>query len=459
MFTRTRRNFLRQSLSLTAAAAGVNLITGKITQAGTARSYRNIIGANRRVRLGLIGCGGQGTGDLRAALRIGNTELVALCDVDDRQIPEALKKIQKRDGLAVSPQLVTRDFRKLLELKDIDAVIIGTPDHWHALPMIEACMAGKDVYVEKPLSLTIAEGRAMVDAARRYNRVVQMGTQQRSAPHYRDAVEYVQSGQLGKIRAVRCWAYQDWMGNIGHKPDSAPPPEVDYDFWLGPAPQRPFNENRFHFNFRWFYDYSGGLMTDWGAHMIDVANWAMKLKAPLSAASVGGKFGFPDNDEETPDTQQAIWDCGDYSMIWEHATAIGQGPFMRDHGVAFHGNNGILVVDRGGWEVYPETDGSAGRKKYRNGAASLPRQSSGGADYHQLHVKNWLDCLDSRQRPHSDVEIGHNSMIALHLGNIAYRTKRTIQWDVKNERVIGDAAAQRLVAKDYRAPWKLPTLS
>ena len=459
MFTRTRRNFLRQSLSLTAAAAGVNLITGKITQAGTARSYHNIIGANRRVRLGLIGCGGQGTGDLRAALRIGNTELVALCDVDDRQIPEALKKIQKRDGLAVSPQLVTRDFRKLLELKDIDAVIIGTPDHWHALPMIEACMAGKDVYVEKPLSLTIAEGRAMVDAARRYNRVVQMGTQQRSAPHYRDAVEYVQSGQLGKIRAVRCWAYQDWMGNIGHKPDSAPPPEVDYDFWLGPAPQRPFNENRFHFNFRWFYDYSGGLMTDWGAHMIDVANWAMKLKAPLSAASVGGKFGFPDNDEETPDTQQAIWDCGDYSMIWEHATAIGQGPFMRDHGVAFHGNNGILVVDRGGWEVYPETDGSAGRKKYRNGAASLPRQSSGGADYHQLHVKNWLDCLDSRQRPHSDVEIGHNSMIALHLGNIAYRTKRTIQWDVKNERVIGDAAAQRLVAKDYRAPWKLPTLS
>ncbi|HWQ32663.1 MAG TPA: Gfo/Idh/MocA family oxidoreductase [Blastocatellia bacterium] len=459
MFTRTRRNFLRQSLGLTAAAAGMNLLTGRITQAGTARSYRNILGANRRVRLGLIGCGGQGTSDLRAALRLGNTELVAMCDVDDRQIPEAIKKIQKRDGLTLSPQLATRDFRKLLEVKDLDAVIIGTPDHWHALTMIYACMAGKDVYVEKPLSLTIAEGRAMVDAARRYSRVVQMGTQQRSAPHYKDAVEYVQSGQLGKIRAVRCWAYQDWMGNIGHKPDSDPPPEVDYDFWLGPAPKRPFNENRFHFNFRWFYDYSGGLMTDWGAHMIDIANWAMKLKAPLSAASVGGKFGFPDNDEETPDTQQAIWDCGDYSMIWEHATAIGQGPFMRDHGVAFHGNNGILVVDRGGWEVYPETDGSAGRKKYKNGAASLPRQSSGGVDYHQLHVKNWLDCLDSRRRPNSDVEIGHNSMIALHLGNIAYRTKRTIRWDVEKERVIGDTEAQRLVAKDYRAPWRLPTLS
>lgn len=459
MSRRTRRTFLQQSLGLGATVTGWSLFGQGTARAGTAKSYSRILGANRRVRLGLIGCGGQGTGDLRAALRLGNTELAGLCDVDDRQIPEALKKIQKRDGIQVSPQFTGRDFRRLLDSKDIDAVIIGTPDHWHALTMITACMAGKDVYVEKPLSLTIAEGRAMVEAARRYNRVVQMGTQQRSAPHYKDAVEYVKSGQLGKIRAVRCWAYQDWMGNIPVKPDSEPPPEVDYDMWLGPAPKRPFNENRFHFNFRWYYDYSGGLMTDWGAHMIDIANWGMGVKAPLSAASVGGKFGFPDDAEETPDTQQAIWDCGGYSMIWEHATAIGQGPFMRDHGVAFHGNNGILVVDRGGWEVYPETDVSTGRKGYKKDSASLPRQGNGGVDYHQLHVKNWLDCLDSRKRPNSDVEIGHNSMIALHLGNIAYRTQRTIRWDVEKEQVIGDSEAQKLVSKEYRTPWKLPTLT
>ena len=167
--------------------------------------------------------------------------------------------------------------------------------------------------------------------------------------------------------------------------------------WLGPAPLRPFNQNRFHFNFRWYYDYSGGLMTDWGAHMIDIANWAMGVKAPSAAVSVGGKFGFPDDAEETPDTQQALWEFDGFSMIWEHATAVGQGPYMRDHGVAFHGNNGVLVVDRGGWEVYPETETKNGKKRYRY--AGEPRRGSGGVDYHQLHVKNFLDCMDSRKRP------------------------------------------------------------
>jgi predicted dehydrogenase len=301
--------------------------------------------------------------------------------------------------------------------------------------------------------LTIAEGRVMVDVARRTNRVVQMGTQQRSATHYAEAVDYVKSGKLGKIRLVKTWAYQDWMGNIPVVPDSEPPASVDYDFWLGPAPKRPFNKNRFHFNFRWFYDYSGGLMTDWGAHMIDIANWGMGVKAPKAALSVGGKFGFPDNAEETPDTQQALWEFDGFSMLWEHATAMGQGPFMRDHGVAFHGNNGILVVDRGGWEVYPETETKKRKKTYR--MAGEPRRSSGGEDYHLLHVKDFLDCMDSRKRPRSDVEVGHDSMIACHLANIAFRVGRRVNWDVEKERVIGDAEAQKLVAKEYRAPWKL----
>ena len=344
------------------------------------------------------------------------------------------------------------DFRELLD-EQLDAVIIATPDHWHALPTVMACQAGKDVYVEKPLALTIGEGRVMVDAARTYGRVVQMGTQQRSAKHFTDAVEFVKSGALGKIRVVKTWAYQDWMGNIPRVPDSEPPSSVDYDFWLGPAPKRPFNKNRFHFNFRWYYDYSGGLMTDWGAHMIDIANWGMGIKAPKSAVSVGGKFGFPDDAEETPDTQQALWDCGDYSMIWEHATAIGRGPEQRDHGVEFHGNDGVLVVDRGGWEVYPETDRMKGMKSYRS--AGVPRQGAGNEDYHFLHVKNFLDCMRSRERSRSDVEIGHNSMIACHLGNIAFRLGRQVRWDAEKERMIDDAEAQKYVTRPYRAPWKL----
>jgi predicted dehydrogenase len=444
MARKTRRSFLQHSVAGLAGAAALS------PTAASARSQAQVAGANRRVRVGLIGCGGMGTSDLRQALRLG-AQVVALCDVDDAQSARVKDLVSK--DFSQTPELVTRDFRHLLDRKDIDAVIVATPDHWHAIPTVMACQAGKDVYVEKPLSLTIGEGRTMVDVARKHKRVVQMGTQQRSAPHYASAVEYVKGGALGKIRLVKTWAYQDWMGNIPVKPDGPPPAGVDYDMWLGPAPSRPFNPNRFHFNFRWYYDYSGGLMTDWGAHMIDIANWGMGVKAPNACVSVGGKFGFPDDAEETPDTQQALWEFDGYSMIWEHATAVGQGPYMRDHGVAFHGNNGVLVVDRGGWEVYPETETSQGRKKYRY--AGEPRRGTGGVDYHQAHVRNFLDCMDSRQPPRSDVEVGHNSMIACHLGNIAFRARRRIQWDVEGERVVGDAEAQAMVDKPYRAPWKL----
>lgn len=442
---RSRRTFLKQSLT---GAAAVGLAPAV---AASAASQERVAGANRRIRVGLIGCGGMGRGDLRAALRHG-VQCVALCDVDDAHTAETRDLVGKE--FDQRPELLTRDFRQVLDRKDVDAVIIGTPDHWHALQTVMACDAGKDVYVEKPLALMIGEGRIMVDVARRTNRVVQMGTQQRSAPHYAEAVEYVKSGQLGSIRLVKTWAYQDWMGNIPVVPDSAPPPNVDYDMWLGPAPERPFNKNRFHFNFRWYYDYSGGLLTDWGAHMIDIANWGMDVKAPKAAASVGGKFGFAESAEETPDTQQALWEFDGFSMIWEHATAIGQGPYMRDHGVAFHGNNGVLVVDRGGWEVFAETitEGAKG-KRYR--AAGLPRRGSGGHDYHSMHVKNFLECMDSRQKPRSDVEIGHESMLGLHLANIAFRLRRRVNWDAAKEQVIGDPEAQAQVLRPYRAPWSI----
>ena len=450
---RSRRTFIR---NVAAGAAGGVLLPSAAARTVDASSQDRVAGANRRIRVGLIGCGGQGMSDLRAALRLG-AQCVALCDVDDEQALKAAESLKRT--FDQTPDLVTRDFRRVLDRQDVDAVIVGTPDHWHALPSVMACQAGKDVYVEKPLALTIGEGRVMVNAARRYNRVVQMGTQQRSANHFKSAVEYVKSGALGKIRLVKTWAYQDWMGNVPRVPDGNVPPGVDYDMWLGPAPKVPFNKNRFHFNFRWYYDYSGGLMTDWGAHMIDIANWGMGVNVPKSATSVGGKFGFLESAEETPDTQQALWQFDGFSMIWEHATAMGQGPYMRDHGVAFHGNNGVLVVDRGGWEVLPETGRNSwdGAKTYR--MKGEPRRGTSGPEMHQAHVKDFLDCMDSRKRTASDVEIGHNSMIACHLANIAFRTGRVVHWDAAREQITGDAEAQKLVTKQYRAPWVLPAIA
>ena len=441
-----RRSFLKRT---TAGLAGVGM--AGVGRPLTAAAQSRVAGANRRIRVGLIGCGGMGGSDLRDFLRVGNVECVALCDVDDTQAAKMKETVSR--NFNQNPALLTRDFRRVIDQKEIDAVIVATPDHWHAIPTSMACQAGKDVYVEKPLSLSIGEGRVMVDVARRHQRVVQMGTQQRSGSQFTEAVEYVRSGKLGKIRLVKTWAYQDWMGNIPVVPDEPVPATVDYDMWLGPAPQRPFNRNRFHFNFRWYWDYSGGLMTDWGAHMIDIANWGMGVKAPRAAMSVGGKFGFPEDAEETPDTQQALWEFDGFSMVWEHATAIGKGPYDRDHGVAFHGNNGVLVVDRGGWEVYPETETVKRKKTYR--MAGEPRRGPSGEDSHLAHVRNFIECMDSRQNPRSDVEIGHYSMIACHLSNIAFRLGRRVEWDAEKERFVNDAEAQRLVTREYRAPWKL----
>jgi predicted dehydrogenase len=444
---KTRRSFLMSS----AGAAGGSLLAGAAPL--TAASQSRIAGANDRIRVALIGCGGMGSEDLTDMLRVKGTECVALCDIDDARLAGAQKNVL--DPAGQKPVLTTRDFRNVIAMKDLDVVIVATPDHWHALPTVMACQAGKDVYVEKPLSVSIGESRIMVDTARKYGRVVQMGTQQRSAEHYRQAIDYVKSGKLGKIRVVRAWAYHDWLGETPPVPDSEPPAGVDYDLWLGPARKRPFNKNRFHFSFRWFWDYSGGLMTDWGAHMIDVANWGMDVKAPRSAASVGGKFAYPQDAMETPDTQQVIWAHPGFTMIWEHALGIGRGPEAREHGVAFHGADGLLVVDRAGWEVYSETN-RLGRPMREFKSIAVPRQpASARDDYHLAHVQNFIDCVRSRQRPRSDVEIGHNSMIACHLANIAQRLGRQVNWDVENERVLEDAEAQKFVMREYRAPWKL----
>jgi predicted dehydrogenase len=224
--------------------------------------------------------------------------------------------------------------------------------------------------------------------------------------------------------------------------------------WLGPAPKVPFNRNRFHFTFRWYWPYSGGLMTDWGAHMIDIANSGMGIKAPSTAMSVGGKFAYPKDAMETPDTQQVMWQYPEFSMIWEHALGVGHGPESREHGVQFHGEGAVLVVDRAGWEVIPETD-RIDRPLRVYKSMGLPRHDIRVDDMHERHVENFVECMKTRERPHSDVEIGHNSMIACHLGNAAFRLGRRVDWDIENEKPRGDSEAVELMAPKYRAPWKL----
>lgn len=442
----TRRKFLNTSATATTAAAFAAAPAAAASKIGQTSP-------NDKIGVALIGSGGMGRNDLRQFLRIPEVECRAICDVDRDHLNQGIEMVEQQRGNRPDGH---EDFRRVLDREDVDAVIVGTPDHWHALNSVLACQAGKDVYVEKPLATTIAEGRAMVDAARRYNRVVQVGTQQRSGRHFQQAVDFVRSGELGKIRLVRAWAYLDWKSELGNPPDGQPPETANYDLWLGPAPKRPFNPARFHFTFRWFWDYSGGLMTDWGAHMVDVAMWAME-QDPIGAMAGGGKYGYPDDIMETPDTQQSIVQFPAFNLIWEHMLGVGVGPWQREHGVAFHGENGILIVDRGGWEVHSETN-SEDRPGRIFKMKPVPRQGGSG-DFHFAHINNFIDCVKSRQRPLADVELSHKSVNACHLGNIAVRLQTRVGWDAKTEKLTGPEEAQALVGREYRAPWKLPKLS
>ena len=412
------------------------------------------IAPSDKVRVAVIGCKGMGFSNLNSFLKIPEVECLALCDVDQNVLDMRLAEVEKMTG---KKPLAYRDFRKLLENKDIDAVIIGTPDHWHCLMMVMACEAGKDVYVEKPLANTMQECRIMVKAAERYNRVVQVGMWQRSGKHWQDAMDYLWEGHIGKVRLVKTWAYQGWMKPVPILADSAVPAGVDYDLWLGPAPLRPFNENRFHFNFRWFWDYAGGLMTDWGVHIIDMALYGMKASAPKAVMASGGKFAYPDDASETPDTLQAIYEFDDFSMLWEHGTGIGQGPYGRDHGVAFIGNTGTLVVDRSGWELIPETERISGQLQYKM-PAMPPRNVDPSRRGLDQHTQNFIDCMKTREKPKCHTEIGAHTAIVAHMGNIAFKTGQKIYWDEASGTFKNQAAANQLMEAQYRAPWKLPVL-
>ncbi len=383
-----------------------------------------------------------GWANVRSHLKISPVEVTALCDVDRNVLDKRAKELQEMTGSAAT---LYGDYRALLEDSDLDAVIIATPDHWHALMTMHACEAGKDVYVEKPLANSVRECDAMVAAANYYGRVVQVGQWQRSGPHWDEAMAFVHSGKLGNIRTVKAWAYQGWMQNIPQRPDGPTPEDVDYDMWLGPAPARAFNPNRFHFTFRWFWDYAGGLMTDWGVHLIDMVLYGMNAVSPKSVLSAGGAFAYPEGGMETPDTQQAIHEYDGFSMIWEHAAGIDNGPYGRTHGVAFIGNNGTLVVDRGGWAIIPEGEKMPAATHAKPEGADLDR-----------HTANFIECMKSRAAPKCPPEVAWLAAVNAHLGNVAFKTGRKVYWDHTSRSFPGDDEANALLSASYREPWALP---
>lgn len=438
-----RRHFLKQSSTLLGGTALLSAIDHPAFGI-----LKTPFSAANQINIGAIGINGMGWSDVTSALKQPGVNLVALCDVDKTVLDKRLGDLAKMNVNAANIKTYT-DYRKLLEQKDIDAVIIGTPDHWHALIMIHACEAGKDVYVEKPVGNSIVECRAMVAAQKRYNRVVQVGQWQRSQQHFRDAVDFIGTGQLGNIRTVKVWCYQGWMRPAPVVPDSAPPAGVDYKTWLGPAKTRPFNSSRFHFNFRWFWDYAGGLMTDWGVHLLDYGLLGMNAPVPKTVVSLGGKFAYPELAQETPDTLTALYEFDNFNLVWDHAMGIDNGSYGRDHGIAYIGNNATLVLNRGGWEVLEERNSKTKVSK------PLVKPSDNGLD---KHWENFVSVVRSRKMAdlNCPVEAGAHVATVAQMGNISFRSGQRVVWDKEAGKFTDEKLNREYLLKEYYNGYKLP---
>jgi len=436
-----RRNFLRQT-AITAIGTG---IVAAIPMDVLAAIRKKVSPADV-IRVGLIGCKGQGWSNLTSMLKMSEVQCAAICDIDQSIIEQ-----RKADLLKINNYpIVYTDYRKLLDNKDIDIVIVATPDHWHCLQMIDAVAAGKDVFVEKPVSNSIYEAQLMVNAANRYNKIVQVAQWQRSQQHFKDAIAFVHSGKLGKISSTKAWMYRAGTKPLPPIPNEPVPAGVDYNMWLGPTAKRPFNKNRFHYEFRWFWDYAGGLMTDWGVHLIDMVLLGMKASVPKSVTALGGKYVFPTDARETPDVMTAVYDYGDFQMTWEHNLATGIGLYGMQHGIAFIGEKGTLLLNRGGWEVRADKEKDVPKME----AVAWQAQSDKGLDKHTV---NFIEAVKTKNKSILNCSIEEGAKVAInsHMGNIAYRTAEKINWDeAKNK--FTNADADKLVKPDYQNGWKLP---
>ncbi len=388
------------------------------------------------IRLAVMGVHGRGRDHVKGFSAFDDVEIVYLIDPDENTFPKALEAV---NGKQKRPPKLEKDVRRVLEDKDVDALAIVGPDPWHAQAPVWACQAGKHVYVEKPVSHNLVEGRRMVEAARKHDRVVQAGTQRRSVSHFKSAAEFVRGGGLGKVPFVRtCIAGN--RPSIGHQKDEpAAPKGVDYDLWLGPAAERPFNKNRFHYEWHWNWDYGTGELGNNGIHALDVVRMVLGLDAPLRITSGGGKL-FYDDDRETPDTQVATFDFPETCVVWEHRIWSKTGFGGESWGVVLYGEKGTLVFDKNGWHV-------------EDGVTASDKASD---KFDAVHFRNFLDCIKDGKRPTADIEEGHKSTRLCHLGNVALRTGRTLKFDPKTETIVDDAEANKLLGRTYRKPFELP---
>lgn len=440
--TMTRRRFLGTA---TPAAVGAGLAASQTWKMARAAER----GANERIRVGLVGCGGRGQYLMEQFQRAGNVKITAVCDVNEQRAAEAQKKAGGEKVMA------TGDFRLVVESKDVDVVIVAPVGHWHVLPTIHACRSGKDVYVEKPLGTSIGEGRAAVAAARKYKRVVQVGCQQHSWEHYIEAVELIRSGKLGTIAHVHVWDFEQTYPGWGSPPDASPPPFLDWEFYLGPAPQVPYNPNRYDHHY-WFHDYGSGYQVDWAVHHYDIVHWAMGVSAPVSAVGHGGKYAFPDENTEWPDTFDGACEyppgpVAKHGFLLTCAQRRSNNHPLEGaaHGKMFYGTHGTLVLHRAGYQVFSQTHGGKKVLEEKSG------RSKGEHDAVVDHIRNFLECCRTRKAPNCEVEIGHCSSNPGHLMNIAYRVGRRIRWNAQTERIVDDPEADAFVTKKYRSPWNL----
>jgi len=399
--------------------------------------------AMERLRLGFIACGGRARQLMKIFKEFPDVEIAMVSDVLEPRMDAAIRLLAAEPN-PHKPEAVV-EHERILERKDIDAVVIATTEHWHGIPHIHACQAGKHIFVEKPLSHTIVEGRAMVQAAKKSGVIAMMGTQQRGGEHYKKAVEIIQSGRLGKIALVECWNYHNTGNRVGRAPDSAPPPGYHWDRWLGPAPYVPFNPTRLPYS--WWFDYGGGMMTNWAVHHIDVILWAMGVESPKTAVCTGGKL-VVDDMSDTPDTIEASWEFPGFVMQYSYRGfnnfhTVQQRP--NHHGICFHGNKATMVLDRSGYEIYNDSEPGKAVEREPGSEQDGPWQ------------RTFIDCVKEGKQPPVSLELGHKATVCCLLGHIAYLTGRRLHWDAENERIVGgDEEAARLLERPRRKGYELP---
>jgi len=425
----------------------------------TALSYSRILGANEKLRLGYIGVGNRGDQVHDAFLEYADQQTVAVCDLREDYMDLAVKKSRANP-------VKYKDYRKLIEDKNVDAVVIATPDHWHALQFVEACKAGKDVYVEKPLSLTVAEGRRMVEVARETKRVTQVGIHRRSSKFLQDAAQLVREGGIGHVTVARGYHLQnEWPKGIGNPADGPAPDAEMWDKWLGPAPKVPYNQNRMFYNFRWFLGYSGGQLTNFGVHYMDMLRWCLGKDSPKGVTAMGGKYVVEDN-REIPDTLEVLWDFDGTMINFVQYNANRAPGNAKGSEMELRGTKGTMYIWGNRWEVVPEQVSDSPRpprspvdraleKNIGKLSPGTQAKTAQGSQDTTFHARNFIDCVKSRAKCNCDILDGHLSTAATLIGGIALKTKSYLEWDGKAEKFTNNSGANQYLQYKYRAPYKL----